>query len=165
MSRNKTEYVPYGVTWDQAFTVLQRHEKEKEMRERTGKTNAACHICGSRRSQLNEILNRFENGGRVYLREDDAAELLGIAKGTLQEMRRKGVGPRVFRKKGYHKTQPKTMMHVYSIPDLIVWYQAYIVGPLLKSITNQISKMERGIFRSIKKHRIKVRWFHTVRLA
>ena len=104
---------------------------------------------------LNEVLNRFENGGRVYLREGEAAELLGISKGTLQEKRREGVGPRVFRKKGYHKTQPKTMLYVYSIPDLIVWYQAYVVGPLLKSLKNQISGMERGIFRSIKKHRIK----------
>ena len=103
-------------------------------------------------SDLNEVLNRFENGGRVYLTEGEGAELLGIHKATLQKYRKKGTGPRVFRKRGFHKTQPKTMLYVYSIPDLVLWHQAYIMGTLLRRMRDQVSNLERGIFKSIERY-------------
>ena len=102
---------------------------------------------------INEVLNRFENGGRVYLTEAEGAELLVIHLATLQKYRKKGSGPRVRKKRGFHKTQPKTKMYVYSIPDLIEWHQKYIVGNLLQSMRNQISNLERGVFKSIQRYR------------
>ena len=103
-------------------------------------------------SNINEVLNRFKDGGRVYLTEGEGAELLGIHKATLQKYRKKGIGPRVSRKRGFHRTQPKTMLYVYSIPDLVLWHQAYIMGAFLRNMKGQISNLERGIFKSIEKY-------------
>ena len=110
-------------------------------------------------SELSEVFNRFKHRGRVYLTEGEGAELLGIHVATLQKYRRKGIGPKVFRKKGFHKTQPKTILYVYRVPDLVVWHQAYIVGALSRSAKSQISNLENGIYKSIARYCVTDREF------
>lgn len=100
------------------------------------------------------VFNRYKHRGRVYLTERQGAEFLGIHLATLQKHRKEGVGPKVFRKSGFQKSQPKKVMYVYRVPDLIVWYQSYMVFPVIRKLRTQINFLESGCVNSIAKYYI-----------
>ena len=91
------------------------------------------------------ILKALKSGGRVYLTEKQGAKFLGIALATLQKHRKDGTGAKVFRKAGFQRSQPKKVMYVYRIPDLVVWYQTYMLRPIIRQLRGQANGLEKSL--------------------
>jgi len=98
------------------------------------------------------ILKALKHRGRIYLTERQGAEFLGIALATLQKHRRDGTGAKVFRKAGFQKSQPKKVMYVYRIPDLVVWYQTYMLRDIIRHLRRQANDLERSLKTIAKYH-------------
>ena len=98
------------------------------------------------------ILKAHKSGGRIYLTEKQGAKFLGIAISTLQKHRKDGTGAKVFRKAGFQKSQPKKVMYVYRIPDLVVWYQTYMLRPVIRHLRSQANGLEKSLKAMAKYH-------------
>tara|TARA_R110000764_G_scaffold227775_1_gene318056 strand:+ start:189 stop:746 length:558 start_codon:yes stop_codon:yes gene_type:complete len=91
------------------------------------------------------VLSSFKHRGRVFLTEKESANFLGIHLGTLMKHRKMGKGPKVYKKKGVLRSQPKRTVNMYKVPDLVAWLQAYKLRPIVRTFRRLANDMERTL--------------------